>query len=484
MVDRINIPTCTLFIGDNLEILRGINSDSVDLVYLDPPRNSGRTYKALDTSLSAGFVFYDSWIPDDMRPDWLEEIELRCPDMLPVINLAKITHDDGMAAYLGFMGIRLLELRRILKSSGSVYLHCDPRVSHYLKALMDALFGPEQFKSDISFKRLLRPRGQRRWRWTHDSLLFYAGPHKYPWNRVSQDHPPEYWERYYRHEDERGRYQAVPLTKVGRRPDDRAVEWRGIDPGKTGRYWDVPVRGLKGLHPGRTDLDDLSAVQKLEMLDKAGLVHWPTDGTAPRYKIYADMTEGERLSDFIATVEPIGRRSSEDAGWPEQVPERLLELIIKASSNLGDFILDPFCGSGTACIVAEKLGRNWIGIEQAEQGRQVLQDRLRRETHRESLLASRKPPERTDGGSAGNHHGHSEMKALIYERQAGRCNGCEHEMPRHALMLDSLDRTSGGDAVRPDNLQLLCYFCKSLRGTNSTDYLTAQLFRQGILRQD
>ena len=146
MDDRINVDDNTLFIGDNLDILRGLNSESVDLVYLDPPRNSGRIIEAGKTAEAAGFTFDDKWTQDDMRTDWLDEIELRQPDAVPVITAAKVAHDDGMAAYLTFMGVRLLELRRILRPSGSIYLHCNPRTAHYLKALMDALFGYEQFQ--------------------------------------------------------------------------------------------------------------------------------------------------------------------------------------------------------------------------------------------------------------------------------------------------------------------------------------------------
>ena len=376
MPDRINVPTRTLYIGDNLEILRKIDHNSVSLVYLDPPRNSGRRLEAPSNSDAAGFVFDETWTPDDMRLDWRAEMREYRRFMI------QRCHGEGLAAYLTFMGVRLTELHRILKPSGSIYLHCDPSVSHYLKLMMDALFGPEQFKSEIIWKRMVPSAGPKRWRWTHDTLLFYAGPRKYVWNQVLQEPSSEYLRRDYHLVDEGGgRFQAQPLLRAGTRDDDRSAVWRGIDPGETGRHWDVSTRGLKQTLPERDDLDDLSVVEKLDLLDEAGLVHWPRSGSLPRFKVYADMKQGERLSDLVTSVGPIDRRSQEYTGWPEQVPEALLDIIIRASSREGDIVLDPFCGSGTACVVAEKLGRRWIGMEQAEQANYVLQRRLEGRRH-------------------------------------------------------------------------------------------------------
>ena len=360
MADSINIPTGRLFIGDNLEFFRQISDNFVSLVYLNPPRNSGFRLEAPANSDAAGFVFDDNWTPDPMGP---------------VVDAAQM-HRYGMEAYLAFMELRLLELHRILKPSGSIYLHCDPRVSHYLKVMMDSIFGPEQFKSEIVWKRPLASTGPKRWRWTHDTLLFYAGPRKYVWNQVLQETSREYLRRDYHLVDEGGRFQAQPLLRAGTRDDDRSAVWRGIDPGETGRHWDVSTRGLKQTLPERDDLDDLSLVEKLDLLDEAGLVHWPRTGGLPRFKVYAEMKQGERLSDLVTSVGPVDRRAKEYTGWPEQVPEALLDIIIRASSGEGDIVLDPFCGSGTACVVAEKLGRRWIGMERAEQAHYVLQRRL------------------------------------------------------------------------------------------------------------
>ena len=480
MADSINVKDNTLFIGDNLDILRGLNSEFVDLVYLDPPRNSGRTLSARDTARAAGFSFDDRWTLERMQTEWLDEIELRQPDMAPVITAAKVAHDDGMAAYLTFMGVRLLEIRRILKPTGSIYLQCNPRSAHYLKALMDALFGREQFKSDVSWKRTAMREGAKRWVWTHDTLLFYAGPREYAWNQVPQEHPPEYWKKYYFSSDERGNHQAQPLTGLGRIYDDRGGPWRGIDPADEGRHWEVPMKVLRAAYPLRSDLNRLDSARKLDLLDEAGLIHW-TSGGSPRYKIYADMTKGERLSDVVTTVARIESKDREYTGWPEQVPEALLDMIIRASTNHGDIVLDPFCGSGTACVVAERLGRRWIGIERAEQAPGVLTERMQREVGRERFSICERRPWRTDEDESHERLDPVEARNTLYERQKGRCKGCEHVLPPHVLIFDRVDGASGSQAAGIDDLHLLCHYCKSLRGKNSIDHLTVQLFRRGVL---
>ena len=481
MADRINVNDNTLFIGDNLDNLRGLNSESVDLVYLDPPRNSGRIISAHDTAEAAGFAFDDRWTLDDMRTEWLDEIELRQPDMVPVINATKVAHDDGMAAYLTFMGVRLLELRRILKPTGSIYLQCNPRAAHYLKALMDALFGHEQFKSDVTWKRMAMREGPKRWVWTHDTLLFYAGPREYAWNQVPQEHPPEYWKKYYFFSDDRGNYQAQPLTGLGRIYDDRGEPWRDIDPAEEGRHWEVPMKVLRAAYPLRGDLNRLDTARKLDLLDEAGLIHW-TRGGAPRYKIYADMTMGERLSDVVTTVARIESKDREYTGWPEQVPEALLDIIVRASTDPGDIVLDPFCGSGTACVVAEMLGRRWIGIERAEQAPGVLTQRMEREVGRQRFSTHERRPWRTDEDESHERMDPVEARNTLYERQQGKCQGCEHVLPAPVLTFDRVDRASAAQVAGIDDLQLLCHFCKSLRGRNSMDHLRLQLFRRGVLR--
>ena len=197
MAEYLNVPNRTLFIGDNLPVLRGLNTDAVDLIYLDPPRNRGGVVRG--RKYNGKYLEYnDTWTADDMRPEWIDEISVRCPDALLAINGAKLLHGVEMAGYLTFMTVRLLELQRVLRPSGSIYLQTDPHTLHYLRTVMDAIFGSDNFMNQIAWRRNRIGRaGGKRWAWSHDTLLFYTGPRdKYHWNLIAQEPPPEYWKYY------------------------------------------------------------------------------------------------------------------------------------------------------------------------------------------------------------------------------------------------------------------------------------------------
>ena len=482
MADGINVPNRTMFIGDVLDALRGINSESVDLVYLNPPltnydrQRQGRGH--------ATAVYYPpAWTLEDMRPEWVDEIELRRPDVLTVINAAKVAHGDSMAGFLTFLSVRMLELERVLKPTGSIYLHCDPLTSHFPRAVMDALFGSRNFKNEITWERERAPRsrGPKRWAWAHDTLLFYTGRQGHRWNPVLKEHPPEYWERYYRFEDNRGRFQLISLTGPGIRRGDQGAEWKGFDPASARRHWNVPMKALREFYPDHPDLDSLGVIDKLELLELAGLIHWPCTSTIPRFKMYADMTPGLPMTDVITTVEPVREHTGEHTGYPGQMPEALLEIIIKASSNPADVVLDPFCGTGTACVVAERLGRRWIGIDTLPQAGEILAGRLDRLGSRPAMTVLTAPPKRTDLADDHNTVSPAELRELLYDRQAGRCPGCEYDLPRHLLVIDRIAHPDKGEQDGPDHLQLLCLHCRALRGRNNMDHLQLQLFRKGIL---
>ena len=487
-----NVPSRTLFIGDNLDILRGINSDSVELVYLDPPFSSGSRYEARAGSMASGVVFHHAWTIEDMRPEWLDEVEVHCPGALRVIESARVVHSDSMAGYLTYMCIRLLELRRVLTPSGSIYLHCDPFASHYLKTMMDALFGQSNFMNEIVWKRTSSHGGARRWGPIHDILLFYTGGYRHRWNRVLREHPPEYWEKYYRYEDDRGMYQLVSLTGRGIQNGDPGREWRGINPSDVGRHWSVPLRALQNEYPDRYDLNMLSVQEKLDLLDGAGLVHWPERGNrVPRFKMYADMTRGQALQDIVSDVMGAGTNHRERTGWPFQKPEELLELVISASSRPGDLVLDPFCGSGTTCIVADRLGREWIGIDREPRAADVVSFRFDRDADRRSpgdfgpgLSVTESPPSRTDIEPDADAEGLLSVKESLYESQDGRCNGCRVPLPLRNLVMDVPDPLSGVHMLSFVNVQLLCHPCRTLKGSDNMDILRLRLYEMGIIASD
>ena len=485
MPDRLNVPDRSLFTGDNLKILRCLNSDSVDLIYVDPPRNTGELLQAPRGARARGFRFEDKWTADDTNQEWEDEIAARQPDAMYIINAFRLVHDEGMVNYLVFLTIRLLELQRVLKPSGSIYLHCRADSAHCIKAIMDTIFGSEQFKNDIAFGRYgrtVRSGGNKRWKWAHDKLLFYAGPRTYTWHSVLQPHPAEYFNSY-PYKDERGKYQTLALAHRGSMDDDRGTAWGDYDPGANEKHWQVPLGVLRQHYPHRNDLDSLTALEKLELLEAAGMIEWPKyPGNPPRYKKYEDETVGDRQSDMVATISNVHQKSQEGTGWPAQVPEGLLEIIISASTDEQDIMLDPFAGSGTACVVAERLKRRWVGIETAPQGFEVLDSRLRRELKRSVpfMQAGIMPPEiprRTDIEKMPDLMSARQVRRTLYARQSGKCKGCEHELPFHVLTLDLVDKAQATDI---DDLQLLCHFCRVLRGAKSMDYLTVQTYAQGV----
>ena len=486
MADRLNAPSRTLFIGDNLNILRGIDSESIDLIYLDPPSIEDRAVLGQVLIADRELEITTKMPPDDMQPEILNEIEIRRPDLLHTINNAKLVHGESMAGHLTFLGIRLLELQRVLKPSGSIYLHCNPDASHYLKVMMDSLFGAKYFRNEIVWKRLPIPRGAKRWSAVHEIILFYIGQRSHRWNRVFLEHPPEYWRKYYRHEDGRGRYQLVSLIGQGPQGGDAGMEWRGVNPRAEGRHWMVPIKVLRSIHPYMEGLDGLSTAEKLDLVDAAGYIHWPGKGRLPRLKMYADMTRGAPLQDVIVNVEGPGRR--ERVGLPTQKPEELLDLIIRASSNEGDMVLDPFCGTGTTCVVADRLNRRWIGIDSSEVARDALEGRLYRSppspigpSTRAHLHIEESPPRRSYPSHSAPIQNPCEAKTILFNRQSGRCNGCEYNLPPHVLAIDRIRPIPRYSADKIDNLQLLCNFCMVVRGDNNMAYLKWQLYERGII---
>ena len=342
---ELNVENRTLFLGDNLDVLRGLNSGCVDLVYLDPPFNSNRNYVASVGSVASGAGFKDAWSVDDIDEVWLGLLAEEQPDVYQVCDAAGVSHGKGMKSYLVFMAMRLLELRRVLKPVGSIYLQCDLSAGHYLKLVMDVIFGRGNFRNEIVWQRCHGKRAAknpRKFATVTDSLFFY---------------------------------------RLG-----------------DGGVFELSFRPL-----------DAGYV-------KSTYHHDDGDGKGPyRYgsrfrdrKYYLSNSRGVPLTNLWDDVKMLNGPAREATGYPTQKPEALLERIIKASSGEGDVVLDPFCGSGTACVVAERLGRQWVGVDCNAKAIEVSRGRLEREMDRWRLLwgAGGKDvhvgcesgvPERTDG---------------------------------------------------------------------------------------
>jgi site-specific DNA-methyltransferase (adenine-specific) len=361
--------TNKLYYGDNLEVLREhIADESVDLIYLDPPFNSNASYSILfkspegqgaDAQIEA---FNDTWTWGPAANDALMDITQSGNHKLHTLMQAMKTAigENAMMAYLAMMAVRLVELHRVLKPTGSLYLHCDPTASHYLKLVLDAVFGPHNFLNEIVWKRTSAHSSAKRYGPVHDVILFYAKTDAYLWNRTYTPHDPAYIDMFFDQEDSDGRrWKRMDLTGAGVRHGETGENWRGINVTAKGRHWAYP--------PSR-----------LEELDEAGKIHWPAKaGGMPRLKQYPEDLPGVPLQDIFADIRPMHNLSEERLGYPTQKPVALLERIISASSNPGDVVLDPFCGCGTAIDAAQKLGRGWIGIDVTHLAIGLVEKRLR-----------------------------------------------------------------------------------------------------------
>ena len=371
----------TLYYGDNLDILRRyLKDETVDLVYLDPPFNSAQSYNAFfhekDGTDAASQIraFEDTWHWDlDTRKAYDAVTEQ--PGKVSDVMQAFYTFLGGndMMAYLTTMAPRLVELRRVLKATGSLYLHCDPTASHYLKLLLDAVFGADSFRSEVVWKRTSAHSGSKRWGPVHDVLLFSTKTDNYTWNNVFQPYNPDYLKTFYKYSDERGTFRVDNLTGAGVRSGESGQAWRGVNPTDAGRHWAVPGKAILDLDP---KLAGCGVHEKLDALDRAKLIHWPAKGRVPAFKRYFNAEAGVFIADVITDIDPISSQSAERLGYPTQKPVALLERIIKASSNPGDVVLDPFCGCGTTIDAAEKLGRDWIGIDITQLAISLIKSRL------------------------------------------------------------------------------------------------------------
>ena len=368
---RTALPKNQLYFGDNLDILRNHVADaSVDLIYLDPPFNSNANYNVLfqektgQQSAAQITAFEDTWYWNLDSESAYRDVVTNAPGKLPDLLQAmrSFLGENDMMAYLTMMAQRMVELRRVLKDTGSIYLHCDPTASHYLKLVMDAVFGPENCRNEIIWKRTSAHNSATRYGPNHDTILFYSKSRRYTWNKAFQSYDESYINRFYRHEDERGLYRLSDLTGAGVRFGDSGEPWRGVNPTEVGRHWAVPKATL--VEYSSENLENLTSQQKLDLLDELGFIYWPPKERVPQRKRYLDESNSQMPTQSTWTdIQPIGAQARERLGYPTQKPEALLERIISASSNEGDVVLDPFCGCGTAIAAAERLNRRWIGID-------------------------------------------------------------------------------------------------------------------------
>ncbi len=458
-----NVQNRTVFSHDNLPILRGIDSESIDLIYLDPPFNSNRNYAAPIGSAAAGAAFKDTWTLSDVDNAWHGEIADREPALYQAIHAAELTHGKGMKSYLIMMAVRLLEMKRVLKNTGSIYLHCDPTAGHYLKVMMDSIFGKSNFRSEITWKRATSTqKGSQhrslRWGNNADILLFYAAS-KSSSLRPERELTEEEILKKFKHVDENGeRYyndsaHIWSTPNMGERPN-LCYEWRGfVNPHPSG--WRLSKERLE------------------EEYQKGNFVIRP-DGKLERRK-YLKEYKGSSYGNIWDDILPPS--GEERIDYPTQKPVALLERIIKASSNKDDIVLDPFCGCATTCVAAERLQRHWIGIDISPKAVDLVRARLEKEVgmfgdviHRTDI------PKRSE--HLPNYRTH---KHTLFGKQEGLCNGCQTQFPFRNMTVDHIVPQSQGGTDHEDNLQLLCGACNSTKGTGTQAQLIAKLKQQGVL---
>ena len=393
----------TLYTNDNLFILNGLNSNLVDLIYLDPPFNSKRFYSAPIGSKAAGTSFKDMWTWEDVNEAYLETLAENYPALTAFIASIGAIHSDAMKAYLTYMAQRIIEMHRVLKNTGSLYLHCDPTASHCLKVVLDEIFGKDNFRNEIVWHYKRWPAKQLNFQRMHDVILFYS----------------------------------------------------------------KQARG----NTFNTEFDALSAGTIKRWKGKKSKVEF--DGTV---RLVTKMTEENSIGrplDDVWDVQLLNSQSKERTGYPTQKPLALLHRIIKASSNEGDIVLDPFCGCATTCVAAQQLGRKWIGIDIEKQAVSILIKRLSDDAGLfKNFVNIKDAPQRTDIQKV---EPKKSVKERLYKEQNCQCNACGTKFDIWNLEIDHIIPKSKGGGDYYENYQLLCGACNRMKSDNPMEILRLKI---------
>ena len=460
-----------VFEGDNLDVLRGIDSRSIDLIYLDPPFNSNKTYSAPIGSKAAGAAFKDAWTLSDIDLIERNRIKREHEWLYALVYASGKTHSKGMFSYLMMMAARLFELKRVLKPTGSIYLHCDPSASHYLKLVMDGIFGSRNFRNEIVWQRHTSvakgsQHNPKTWGNTTDFLFYYANP-------AAKLSP-------YRPLDNKERVKQFPLKdeREDRYYNDSSHIFRTPNMGARPNLC-YTWRGFTNPHPSGWRLSK----ERLEEEYQKGniLIH---DGKRLERRKYERDFRGKQVGNLWSDIDPA--LGSERVGYPTQKPIALLNRIIAASSNEGDMILDPFCGCATAMVSAELLDRKWCGIDLSPKASELVVSRIREKKDLFSFknISQRQDiPIRTDikRSMASTPSQRAKLKNQLYGEQEGLCNLCHTWFEIQHFELDHIFPRSKGGQDWIDNFQLLCGNCNRTKGDRSQEEARALLAaRKGI----
>ncbi len=383
--------------------MRGMNTASVDLIYADPPFNSNANYAAPIGSAAAGAAFKDTWGLSDINLAWYGLIKADYPGLYDLLGAVRTLNGDSMMSYLIYMAVRTIEMHRILKPTGSLYLHCDPTASHYLKLMLDSIYGYSQSRNELVWCYSGGGVPRRDFPRKHDVILRYAKGDEWTFHV------------------ERKPYKA----------NTQAV-------------------GKHSTYSGGADID---------------------------------LERGTPVTDWWTDIKTVTGWNVERIGYPTQKPLALVERIIKASSNPDDMVLDPFCGCATACIAAERQGRQWVGIDISEKAAELVEQRMADElglfyrgTHRH------RPPFRTDIGNIPRYNC-LDNKRWLYGEQGGLCNACATLFELRHLEVDHIIAVSRGGTDHLSNLQLLCGNCNRMKGDRPQEELIAKLTDKGWIKR-
>ena len=406
----------TIFISDNLPFLKSLDTESVDLVCIDPPFAKNETFtgnlrppldeeeKRIERDMMTEWGVFDEEsayglgieYPDqdgrtakfrdifrfdrDVYEDWMDSIGERSPGLATLIEATRYSHSDASAAYIAFMAERMLQIRRILKPNGSVYMHCDDTANAYLRQMMDVVFGHENYLNEITWRRTYAHNDPKRFGRITDRILFYAKSDNYTWNVQYAGYSESYIRDFFRYEDDRGKFRLVTLTGPGMSAGESGGRWRGYSPSDSERHWSVPRRIVERIAGEQGQ--SLSINERLDLLDEHGYIYWPPQGSVPRVKQYLDEMQGVQLQDHWEDINPLGSRARERTGYPTQKPQALARRIIEASSNPGDLVLDCFAGCAYVPVAAQLTGRRWIACDMSPRAWTV----VRRQFHKHPQL--------------------------------------------------------------------------------------------------
>ena len=345
MSSTISSPVNRLILGDNLEIMKRLENESVDLIYLDPPFFSNRNYEVIWGDAGEIRSFKDRWA-------------------------------GGIEHYIAWLKERVELMYKLLRKTGSIFLHCDWHANAYIRVhILDKIFGEKNFRGEIIWQRAnAHNDARKKLAVLTDSIFYYSKTDKYTYDPIFVELSEAYKNSAYRFRDEKGAFSSSDLTGAGINKND--IPWRDYHPAKRNRHWALPTDTITQITG--EEVSKLSTIEKLELLEKNGYIMWTSNGT-PRFKRYLENTNGVLLGNMWTDILNVQAQSKERIGYPTQKPEALMRRIINMASNEGDLILDPFMGGGTTIAVAEKLMRRWIGIDQSVQAVKVTELRLEKE---------------------------------------------------------------------------------------------------------